>query len=268
MRLLLILLMLSLSVSSVSAEEAVSKKITLVCNNKPNPPFVLGNGMKIDWKKPGISLEVLKLIENKLNVELHFIRKPWARGLSDVRYNKADGIFHSSFKPERLEFGVYPMKAGEPDPSRQLMSMSYFLYKLQNSPLQWDGKQLRHLNGKIGAIIGFAIVNDLEKMGVQVEEVPSQLSNLRKLVLGRVAGVADLETLTDFQIRSHPEEFKDIVKVFPPLRAKPYYLMFSHKFVKDNPEISEGIWNTIKEIRETGQYDRIAQKYLQTPESP
>lgn len=254
----LFFLMLSLP---VSAAETVSKQITFVYEVKPNPPFYLGQGLSIDWEKPGITLEVLKLLENRLNIKVHFRRMPWARGLEEVRSNMADGIFHASFKKERLKIGSYPMRAGTPDASRKIMNQSYFLYKQKDSPLQWDGKKLSCLNGPVGAVIEYAIVGDLKKMGVQVDETTSQLSNLKKLAAGRIAAIADIETMIDFQIRSYPEEFKNIVKIYPPLKQTPYYLMLSHKFVQENPELSEAIWNTIKEIRETGQYNIIAQKY-------
>ena len=259
-RFLFALFVLSIHVCVV---EAAPQKLTFVYEVKPNPPFYLGQGLSIDWEKPGITLEVLKLLENKLNVTLHFKRMPWARGLESVRSNQVDGIFHASFKKDRLLIGCYPMKAGQPDVSREIMNQSYFFYKRKDSPLQWDGDNLTHLNGAVGAVLEYAIVGDLQKMGIPIEETTSQLKNLRKLSAGRIAAFAGIETMTDTQIRLHPEEFKDIIKVYPALKQKPYYLMLSHKFVKDQPKLSEAIWNTIKEIRQTGQYNRIAQKYMQ-----
>jgi len=138
------------------------KKITLVYEVKPNPPFYLGKKM-IDWKKPGITLEVMKLLETKLNIEVTFERLPWATGLEKVKKNIVDGVFHASFNEERLKIGVYPMRKGQPDTNRRLMTQSYFLYKRKKSPLQWDGKSFTNLDGTIGAINGYAIVGDLKK---------------------------------------------------------------------------------------------------------
>ena len=259
-RFIFILLFLSLP---IGAAEIVKKKITLVYEVKANPPFYLGEGSDIDWKKPGITLEILKLLENKLNIEIEFKRRPWARGLKEVQANVVDGIFHASFNPARLQIGLYPMKNGLPDGSRKIMSQSYFLYKRKNSPLQWDGKELTKLNGDIGAVRGYAVVGTIKGLGVQVHEVRSQYNGLMMLNAGRIAAFADIETMTDFQIKSHPDEIKYIIKIFPPFMQVDYYLMFSHQFVHDNPKLSEAIWDTIRDVRDSSQYEIIAEKYFQ-----
>jgi len=241
---------------------APKKIITLVYEVKPNPPFYLGK-KTINWNKPGITLEVLKSLEKKLNIKFKFDRLPWARGLEQLKNNLVDGIFHASFKAERLKIGAYPLSNGKPDTSRKLMSQSYFLYKRKESPLTWDGITFGNLHGSIGAIIGYAIVGDLALINVEVEEVVSQWSNLRKLVLGRIEGVAGLESMNDIVIKAHPEEFMSIAKVYPPIMSKPYYLMLSHKFVRENPELAEAIWDGIRDIRQTGVYEDIARSYLE-----
>jgi len=241
---------------------ATPKKITLVYEVQPNPPFYLGMET-IDWKKPGVTLEVLKLLEDKLNIKIEFYRRPWARGLMEVKMNRVDGIFHASFKEERLKIGVYPMKDGKPDADRKIVTQSYFLFKRKDSPLLWNGQYFSNLNGSIGVIIDYAITGDLQKMGIDVFEARTQLNNLNMLVKGRVAGVVDLEAMSDFYIKKYPEAFQDIVKVYPPIKRTPYYLMFSHDFVRENPELAESIWDTIREIHNTEEYAVIVQKYLQ-----
>jgi len=46
----------------------------------------------------------------------------------------------------------------------------------------------------------------------------------------------------------------------PPLATKPYYLMLSHQFVGNHPEMAQQIWDTIKIIRET-KFNEIVLKY-------
>lgn len=122
-------------------------KITIVYQNKPSPPFYLG-AETIDWKKPGINLEILKKVGNKLKIKIEFYRMPWARGLYEVQSNRIDGIFSTLFTEKRSKLGAFPMKEGKPDPSRKLMSLSYFSYKRKDSPLHWDGKAFSNLFGK------------------------------------------------------------------------------------------------------------------------
>lgn len=64
----------------------------------------------------------------------------------------------------------------------------------------------------------------------------------------------------DSLLKIAPEKFKRIVKVTPPIKTKPYYLMLSHQFVKKHPQLAEKIWDTIEIIRES-QFDRISAKY-------
>ena len=254
---------ISISVNALADKTlpASNKIITLAYEEKPNPPFYLGN-KTIDWKKPGITLDVLKSLEKNLNVKFKFERLPWARGLELLKNNLIDGVFHASFKKKRLNMGVYPMKNDEPDTNRSLMSQAYFLYKRKGSPLNWDGKTFEHLNGSIGAIIGYAVVEDLKQMNVDVEKVATQWSNLSKLVLGRIGGVAGLESMNDIVIKTNPEKFRSVVKVYPPIIRKPYYLMLSHNFVNENPELAEAIWDGIRNIRLSGEYEQITRKYL------
>jgi len=99
-------------------------------------------------------------------------------------------------------------------------------------------------------------------MNIDVDEVPTQRINLRNLVQGRVAGIAGLEFMNDFYLNTHPDEYKEIVKVYPPIAQKPYYLMLSHKFVKENPVLAEAIWDAIQKIRVSEEYFQIAKKYF------
>lgn len=242
---------------------SASKKVLLAYDVKANPPFYLGSGTQTDWKKPGITLELLKSMETKLNIDMYFRRIPWNRSLYLLGLNEIDGVFHASFKPERMKIGVYPMRNGKPDPDKRVMSNSYVIYKRKDSPLQWDGKKFSHLNGYIGATLGFSIVDDLKQMGVNVSEGKNQLDNLRRLITGRLDGVAALETMTDLYILGNPEKFKAIVKLSPPLRTKPYYLILSHRFVKTNPKLASDIWNEFERMRVSGEFRNIAAKYIQ-----
>jgi polar amino acid transport system substrate-binding protein len=157
------------------------------------------------------------------------------------------------------------MKNGEPDAAKRLMSNSYVLYKMKNSPVQWDGKQFSYLIKPIGAAAAYSIVSDLKEMGVNVMESYTQSDAFKILIKGRLDGVADLETMADLILKGNPEEFKDVVKVSPPIRTKEYYLMFSHRFAEKLPKVMNDIWNELQRVRESGEYDKIAEKYAEMP---
>lgn len=258
--LLSFILLLGLSfVSTISAADTLI--VNLEGSNIHNPPFILGDSATVNENNPGITIELLRMVEQRVPVRFTIKRKPWSRVLLDLETNRVDGIFHASFQKKRMKIGVYPMVNSMVDTTRRIAGWSYVLYKHKESPLIWDGKEFTNLDGKIGAIRDFAIVDDLEKMGVAVEEVTSPLQNMNKLNLKRIEGVADIELISDAILKSESERFKDIVKVSPPLKTKIYYLMFSYHFYQKHTEVAEQIWSAIGEIVTSDAYDELFEKY-------
>ena len=87
--------------------------IRVVYFNKENPPRVMGSGASIDWAKPGISVELFKMVAQSVGVQFEYQRMPWKRCLYAVEHGMADTTFHASFKPARAKFGVYPTRDGQ-----------------------------------------------------------------------------------------------------------------------------------------------------------
>lgn len=227
-----------------------------------NAPLIYGNGTAIDPVKPGLTIEVLRMAGERANVAVELSRTPWQRGLYLIEAGQADAIFASSYVEDRLRYGVYPMKNGRPDSSRKLFDQSYALYVRAGSGVGWDGKTLSNLYAPVGATTGYAVVPVLRAMGVTVEEEPSHLANLRKLVAGRLDAYAELDTHIRPLLRANPEEFGKIVELSPAVLAKPYYLMFSKIFYTRSPDVAERIWDAIASVNESSAYqDLLHSKY-------
>ncbi len=210
---------------------------------------------------PGISVELIKLIETRVpNLRISFSRKPWLRCLAELESGAADGIFASSFKQERLKIGVYPMKDGKDDRSYRLDTKSYSLYKLKDAAVSWDGSRFSQLKQDIAAMRGYAIVDDLKKMGVAVSEVDKSENAFRMLLAGRIDGFAQLTEVGDYTLKKDPS-FQRIVKVTPPIVVKDYYLQISHRFQARYPELTLTIWKTLAELRQT-EMERLTLKYM------
>ena len=58
------------------------------------------------------------------------------------------------------------------------------------------------------------------------------------------------------------DRFKNLLKVKPPIKTKPYYLMISHQFSQQHPQLSEKIWDAIEELRQE-KLTELTQKYFQ-----
>lgn len=247
--------------AGVSANDDTYREVLLVYETKPNPPRYLGSGTGIDWEKPGLTLELFKLMEERLPVKFIFKRVPWKRGLYLVQTDQADGIFHASFKKERERLGVYPMKNGIPDHSRAVLVQNYVFYVRRSASVSWDGRILSHFEGNVGVPGGYSILDDLEKMGLPVEESKNHEINFTKLIGNRISVVADLENMADIYLERNRKWGDHIVKLSPPVKTKAYFLIFSHGFYDKNGELAQRIWNAIPEINASKRFRDLVKQY-------
>lgn len=222
-----------------------------------NPPLILGTGTAIDPARPGLTIELLRMAADHAHVAIALSRTPWERGLYLIQTGQADAIFAASYVEARLRYGVYPMKDGQPDTSRKLFDQSYRLYVRAGSGIGWDGRTLTNLHAPVGATPGYAVVPVLRAMGVAVEEEPSHLANLRKLVAGRLDGYAELDMHVRPLLRADPKAFGNIVELSPPVLTKPYYLMFSKIFYARTPAVAERIWDAIATTAASAAYQNL-----------
>ena len=227
-----------------------------------NPPRYYGEGTAIDWSRPGLTLELLKLVEKHLDITFSYQRMPWNRALYLLETNDLDGVFHASFVPERTKLGVYPMVNNQPNPTRAIFTQSYAFYRLRGSTFGWDGHTVSGADRPVGVTIGYSVANDLKKLGLTVEEDRGKEANFNKLLNGRISAFADLEHMTDLFIHRNPERFGAVEKINNPIIFKHYYLILSHGFYKSNPSLAENIWDAIHAIKESDAFVALLEKYI------
>lgn len=245
---ILFLTLLFYFAASLHAEESI--EFIVAYEDTEQPPYHMGETIEIP-AKPGVSVEMIMMLSDYIpNLEISFRRVPWNRCLRELESGKVAATFNASFKKDRLKFGAYPMKDGQPDVSRRIATLSYSLYKLENSNLSWDGERIINLKGNVGAPSGYSIIDDLKKMGVPVDDAQTTRANLLILKHGRIAAVAAQDVTADKILETEASTFRDIVKVKPPLVSKPYYMMISHQFTARYPDLTEKIWDTLAKIRE------------------
>lgn len=254
---LVFLLLPLLLVSSVTAKT----RLVITYETKENPPFYLGVGAQVSAHAPGISIEFINEIAEKLGFEVTYRRAPWQRGLFMLKNNHVDAIFHASYNEERESIGRYPMKEGVVDESRSMMPQSYYFYVKKPNTLNWDGASYSLIKGKVGAVIGYAVADYLVDKQVEVVEVRSQLIGLKMLQYGRIDAFAGIETMVDYQLQAHSAELVAIEKTHLPIMTKSYYLLFAKQFYQENPVLAERIWDEMKVMRASGRYEEIAARY-------
>jgi polar amino acid transport system substrate-binding protein len=240
-----------------SAPAHAVEPVRIVFDVHDNPPLIDGSGTTIDPEKPGLTIEMLRMAGERANVAIDLVRTPWQRGLYLIETGQADAIFASSYAEDRLSYGVYPMKDGRPDTRRKLFDQSYCLFVRVGSGIGWDGRTITNLHAPVGATTGYAVVPVLRAMGVAVEEEPSHLANLRKLIAGRIDAYAELDTHIRPILRSDRAEFGLIAGLQPPVLSKPYYLMFSKISYTRAPDVAERIWDAIAAVNDSNAYQEL-----------
>jgi len=238
--------------------------VRLSFETKANPPRYLSEGTGIDKDRPGLTIEMLRLVEPRVGVRFELQRVPWARSLYLLETNQVDGVFHMSYLAERTRFASYPMKDGLPDPARSIFTQSYYLYARTGTRVTWDGERLAAA-GPIGTTRGYSVVRRLEALGARVEQENDLPGSLRKVLAGRLDAYAELENMATDVLARHAGEMRDIVKLTPALRSEPYYLVLSKGFQARDPALAERIWTAIGEVARTPEYRQLEGKYAARP---
>jgi polar amino acid transport system substrate-binding protein len=152
------------------------------------------------------------------------------------------------------------MKGGHPDQDHMLFTQNYAFYRLKTSHVAWDGRKLTGFSGVVGVPPGYSVCKELKKLGLSYESSPPR-SILKKMASGRLQLAALLEQEGDRLLMEDPELNGVIEKMSPPLVTKPYYLMLSHQFVRDNPKLADRIWQLVREVR-LKEYPRLQNEYV------
>ena len=233
----------------------------VVYMDKENPPRILGDGTSIDWSRPGITPALLKMVEEQVGIQFQFKRMPWKRCLYLVEKGLADATFHASYKSDRTKYGVYPTRDGALESTRAIYKNTYALFVKKDSGVTWNGKMLSNVSRPIGTQLSFSIADDLRQRGYSVEEEGSVINNLDKLVAGRISAYADMETIVDNTLRKYGSKYAAIKKLHPPLSEKVYYLLISKGFSAKHPQLTERIWEAVRDVQKMDAYQEMLKQY-------
>ncbi|MDC5819239.1 transporter substrate-binding domain-containing protein [Vibrio europaeus] len=244
MRYLVLALLLLPIVSFASS----SKTIKLAYSDIESFPFQMGNGNDVATP-PGISVEIIEQLAHMLQFKVEYVRVPGKRVLQHIRSNEVDGGFIFSYNHERAQYAHYPIINGQVDSALRIATLDYFLYRLKIQKLEWDGVKLYSTgNRPVGVHTGFSIIDTLKENEISTLEVSSTQHLFKMLRKRRVIAVAVQSNIADSYIDEN--KLASIEKVYPPILSKYYYLIFSHRFTENNPELVRKIWRTIGDIRD------------------
>lgn len=222
------------------------------------------------WRAPGeetkryagINIDLMYTITKQLNIEINWIRVPFARCLHYLKSGEVDFLNVASFRNERQEYGVYPMKNGQVDTSRRMKFDTYYAFIQKDSKITWDGEKFFNLNGlPFASEIGASINPRLESMGLSVVLQPTAEFSFEMLKRKRVQVVVTNQ-YNGLKFKSH-----NIRRLEPPMVEKPYYLVSSKQFYQANSDLVERIWYLSGDLQER-EYQRVLQFYASSPSWP
>lgn len=208
----------------------------------------------------GLNFELLGEVARRTGVRFEYQSMPWKRCLAQLRDNQVGGAFAVSFNRDRLELGAFP-GGQQADPGKRMHVDRYLLVRRKGSRVEWDGKKLRNLDGRVGFQLGYSVGDFLREQGVAVDEGSQQADELvQKLLAGRVAAAA-LGGGDAVRLMRGPLAAR--IEVLPlPLVEKPYYLVLSQAFVARDPELAARIWDAVEQVRTSPAYRRREQQMM------
>ena len=226
-----------------------------------NVPRATGRGLDVPAELPGITVELMRMVGKRAGVEIGFVRAPWRRCLYLLEHGVVDAVFHASYKAERAEYGVYPQNDGQLDKARAIYVNRYVVYVRRQDAVAWDGERFTDTSQPLGAMLGAAGAADLRKLGYEVEEELNAQINFDKLHAGRIAAYVEIETIGDSFLKPRANRYSDIVKLPVPFSEKVYYLLIAKPFYRKRPELSEAIFDAIRDVQQQDGYRAMVKKY-------
>jgi polar amino acid transport system substrate-binding protein len=201
---------------------------------------------------------LLKTTAALQRVEFEQIALPWLRCLREVANGTVAGAIGASYSDERAAFAVYPSTAdGLLDVSRRMQSSSYSLFRVKGGNAGWDGKKFSNLVSRVVVQRGYAVVADLTKLGVLVDQSASDADTvLRMLVAGR-SQLGALVTEQGEDLMAKPEFRRQFEKIDPPLVVKTYYLVFGKRYYDANTRLVEELWDNLAVVRDAKDPDSL-----------
>lgn len=244
-----------------------AKEVTLAAGVNENPPYVYGRNHVLT-EFPGVTIDILRLIESKEDVKFIIKRHPWKRVVNEVKKNEIDGGFHFSFKESRRPFVAYPILEGSllPDPKYSIASRSFVIYRLKGKSVCWNGEKIvldSQEANVIAAIRGGSIIDEIKNKDYKLLEVNADNQLIQMLLAKRIDAFVALENMIDPKIKVLGLKDRLLIeKSLPVVVNKPYYIAFSKKFYRENPKLVWRIWTIIDEIKRNGELDKIFAKYI------
>jgi len=97
-------------------------------------------------------------------------------------------------------------------------------------------------------------------MGIDVHSALTSQLNFSNLLRGKVDAIAIQAVTGDYHLQRR-SGLAAVEKVYPEIKTKAYYLMISHQFHNEQPQLTEEIWDEVAVLREKN-LSKLIEKYF------
>src|SRR4051794_41902652 len=106
---------LGLGLNAASAQ----MKMKFAAEDKDLYPTYLGSGTDTLAEKPGVTVELIRLVAKDIGVEPVFVRAPWRRCMELLKEGEVDAVINGSYSSARAGFAACPVAREKADEGRQ-----------------------------------------------------------------------------------------------------------------------------------------------------
>ncbi|CAH9050558.1 hypothetical protein PSECIP111951_00216 [Pseudoalteromonas holothuriae] len=222
-----------------------AQTLTFCYEDKELAPSYMGTGLHVPDTRPGVSIEVLQMMEQKIDgLSIDFIREPWQRCLHDMKRNKVDAVI-ASYREERAAFMVYPTtQHGKLNTQlalnkfgRCIVGDKQFIKALASSKQSFS---LAIPNGYSSA------KNITDERFIKVDTL-SQLDAYELVSKRVVDGTIGLCMINEKVVKAFPFA-KRLEAYHPPFDTSYGFLTYSKQFFKNNEILAKELWEHLAEF--------------------
>lgn len=221
----------------------------------PYPPWTEGEAGSPSTG--GIAVEIVEELFRRLNMDTRVIVYPFKRGLDRIKHGEEDVILMVSRSTEREQYMLFS------HPIRYVRFV--FFHSVELVDFEWsDWEDLKPY--RIGSVTGYNIGDEwkeaIRKHDLQVEEVKTDVFNIRKLLLGRIdIAVTDGEVMQRL-VEENPDYQGKLSWHEKPVFESVNNLGISKKssLAPMLPRINE----VLTEMKEDGTFQRVFCRYGKT----
>jgi len=196
-----------------------------------------------------VAVSALKLAGYDADVKIY----PWARALEMTKAGNSDALLGASYLKERESFLSYPDKIW--------ISQASFWCKKDNPVNKYESLE-KLAPVRIGVVNGSNFVQELSNIkGIEIETVPDNVLNIKKLVAGRMPYFLESSDNVNFLLNGELKEYKGKIRMLaPPYMEDSLFLVFSKK----NPDwqlLTRDFNSGLRKLKSSGMYKKIAVKH-------